>query len=112
MHRKIREFAVYAVIKTGGKQYKVNEGMNLKVEKLEGDAGTLLTMNEVLFVGGNGSTKVGAPYVDGATVTAKIVRQGKEPKVTVYKKKRRKGYEKKVGHRQPYTELAITKISA
>jgi len=103
---------VYAVIKTGGKQYKVSEGDSLKVEKLEGDAGADVTLEEVLFVGGKGSPSIGAPRVDGATVVAQIVRQAKARKVLVYKKKRRKGYEKKFGHRQQYTELKITKINA
>ncbi len=103
---------MYAVIKTGGKQYKVAEGDSLKVEKLAGDAGTEVVLENVLFVGGNSSPKIGAPLVDGATVAAEIVRQAKARKVLVYKKKRRKGYEKKVGHRQQYTELKITKINA
>jgi large subunit ribosomal protein L21 len=103
---------VYAVIKTGGKQYKVNEGEKLRVEKLEGDAGTTLRLEEVLLIGGEGAPKIGAPTVAGAHVAAEIVRQAKDKKILVYKKKRRKGYEKKVGHRQPYTELKITKINA
>ncbi len=103
---------MYAVIKTGGKQYMVTEGMNLKVEKLEGDAGAKLTLSEVLMVGGNGSPKIGEPLLSGASVAAEVVRQAKDKKVLVYKKKRRKGFEKRYGHRQPYTELKITKINA
>jgi large subunit ribosomal protein L21 len=103
---------VYAIIKTGGKQYKVNEGLSLRVEKLEGDPGTKLRLEEVLMVGGEGAPKIGAPKVSGAFVAAEILRQAKDKKILVYKKKRRKGYEKKVGHRQPYTELKITKINA
>jgi len=103
---------VYAVIKTGGKQYMVTEGMNLKVEKLEGDAGAKLTLSEVLMVGGDGSPKIGEPLLSGASVAAEVVRQAKDKKVLVYKKKRRKGFEKRYGHRQPYTELKITKINA
>ena len=103
---------MYAVIKTGGKQYMVTEGMNLKVEKLEGDAGAKLTLSEVLMVGGNGSPKIGEPLLSGASVAAEVVRQAKDKKVRVYKKKRRKGFEKRYGHRQPYTELKITKINA
>lgn len=102
---------MYAVIKTGGKQYRVTEGMNLKVEKLEGDVGSKLSLGDVLMIGGEGSPKIGTPVVSGALVSAEIVRQGKDPKVIVYKKKRRTGYEKRTGHRQPYTELKITKIN-
>lgn len=105
------EFPVYAVIKTGGKQYNVTEGMNLKVEKIEGEKGQEIRFGDVLFVGGDAVPRIGAPIVDGAQVVAEIVRQGKDKKVLVYKKKRRKGYEKKVGHRQQYTELKITKIN-
>ena len=103
---------MYAVIKTGGKQYKVSEGQVLKVEKIEGEAGTKLRLEEVLFIGGEGSTTIGAPLVAGAHVAVEILRQARDKKILVYKKKRRKGYEKKVGHRQPYTELKITKINA
>lgn len=103
---------MYAVIKTGGKQYKVTEGMSLKVEKLEGDVGAKLSLEGVLLVGGDGAPQIGTPLVSGASVAAEIVRQAKDKKVLVYKKKRRKGYEKKYGHRQQYTELKITKINA
>lgn len=103
---------MYAVIKTGGKQYKVTEGMNLKVEKLEGDVGAKLSLEDVLLVGGEGKPQIGTPLVSGASVAAEIVRQAKDKKVLVYKKKRRKGYEKKYGHRQQYTEVKITKINA
>ena len=103
---------MYAVIQTGGKQYKVTEGECLKVEKLAGDAGAAVVLDQVLFVGGNGQPKVGKPLISGANVETKIVRQARDRKVLVYKKKRRKGYEKKVGHRQPYTELKVTKINA
>lgn len=102
---------MYAVIKTGGKQYMVNEGSIVKVESLAGEAGAKVDIQDVLFVGGNGTPKVGAPNVEGAKVTAEILRQAKAKKVLVYKKKRRKGYEKLRGHRQHYTELKITKIS-
>lgn len=102
---------MYAVIKTGGKQYIVTEGMNLKVEKLEGEPGKELSLSDVLMVGGEGSPKIGTPLVTGASVAAEIVGQARDRKISVYKKKRRKGYEKRYGHRQPYTELKITKIS-
>jgi large subunit ribosomal protein L21 len=103
---------VYAVIKTGGKQYSVTEGMSFKVEKLDGDKGQEVRLEDVLFIGGEKTPRIGAPRVDGAFVAAEIVRQGRCKKILVYKKKRRKGYEKKVGHRQPFTELKVTKINA
>jgi len=103
---------VYAVIKTGGKQYKITEGESFKVEKLAGDAGAAIILDQVLFIGGNGQPKIGKPMLDGATVEAEVVRQAKDRKILVYKKKRRKGYEKKFGHRQQYTELKVTKINA
>lgn len=103
---------MYAVIKTGGKQYKITEGESFKVEKLAGDAGAAIILDQVLFIGGNGQPKIGKPMLDGATVEAEVVRQAKDRKILVYKKKRRKGYEKKFGHRQQYTELKVTKINA
>ena len=102
---------MYAVLRTGGKQYKVTEGINIKVEKLEGQPGAKVTLAEVLLIGGEGQPRIGTPMVKGASVSAEIVGQGKDRKVLVYKKKRRKGYEKKYGHRQPFTELKITKIN-
>lgn len=102
---------MYAVFKTGGKQYKVTEGLNIKVEKLEGQPGSKVTLPEVLLVGGEGGPRIGTPMVKGVSVSAEIVGQGKDKKILVYRKKRRKGYEKKYGHRQPYTELKITKIN-
>ena len=103
---------MYAVVKTGGKQYIVNEGSTIKVEKLDGETGAKIDFSEVLLVGGEGAPKIGAPIVDGAKVSAEILGQGKAKKILVYKKKRRKGYEKLRGHRQFYTELKITKINA
>ncbi|MBT3181386.1 MAG: 50S ribosomal protein L21 [Deltaproteobacteria bacterium] len=103
---------MYAVIKTGGKQYLVNEGSVIKVEKLEGDAGSQVDLSDILMIGGDGAPKFGTPVVDGVKVSAKIVKQGKAKKILVYKKKRRKGYEKLRGHRQHFTELKITKIGA
>ncbi len=103
---------MYAVIKTGGKQYKITEGESFKVEKLAGDAGAAIILDQVLFIGGDGQPKIGKPTLDGATVEAEVVRQAKDRKILVYKKKRRKGYEKKFGHRQQYTELKVTKINA
>lgn len=101
---------MYAIIETGGKQIKVEEGQEIYVEKLAGEANDSLTFDKVLFVGGD-DVKVGAPYVDGASVTAKVEKQGRQKKITVYKYKRRKNYHRKQGHRQPYTKLVIDKIS-
>lgn len=103
---------MYAVIKTGGKQHIVTEGMDLRVEKLDGNIGTKFSLSEVLLIGGDGQPRIGTPLVAGASVSAEILKQGKGKKILVYKKKRRKGYEKKYGHRQHYTELRITKINA
>lgn len=102
---------MYAVIKTGGKQYKVAEGEFLKVEKLEGEVGDSIEFAEVLMVGGE-KTVVGAPLVAGATVTAKIASQGKDKKVLVFKSKRRKDSRKLRGHRQHRTVLKIESIKA
>lgn len=102
---------MYAVIKTGGKQYKVAEGEFLKVEKLEGEIGDKIEFAEVLMVGGE-KTVVGVPLVAGASVTAKIAVQGKGKKVLVFKSKRRKDSRKLRGHRQHLTVLKIEKISA
>jgi len=101
---------MYAIIKTGGKQYRVAEGDTLRVEKLnvEGDE---VTFDQVLLVGGD-EVKIGAPLVEGAKVSASILRQGRAKKIIVFKKKRRKGYHKKQGHRQSYTEVKITGINA
>lgn len=103
---------MYAIIKTGGKQYMVSDEMSLRVERVEGDVGTKLSLGDVLLIGGNGIPRIGTPTVAGASVEAQIVRQAKDKKVIVYKKKRRKGYEKRFGHRQLYTELKIVKINA
>lgn len=103
---------MYAIIKTGGKQYRVSEGQTLRVEKLDGEKGDSVRLDTVLLVGGEGETRIGKPTVDGAAVDAQIVRQGRAKKIIVFKKKRRKGYHKKQGHRQAFTELKITGISA
>lgn len=103
---------MYAVIATGGKQYKVSEGDTVRVEKLEGGVGSKVDISDVLMVGGEDSPKIGAPLVDKAKVTAEIVEQGKDKKILVFKKKRRKGYKKLQGHRQQYTALKIEKINA
>jgi large subunit ribosomal protein L21 len=102
---------MYAVIKTGGKQYKVSEGDLVKVEKIEGVVGDTIELNEVLMVGGE-EVKIGTPLLPGAKVKARIVQQGKDKKVLVFHSKRRKGYRKTYGHRQPITRLQITGIEA
>ncbi len=103
---------MYAIIKTGGKQYRVSNGQALRVEKLDGEVGDALDLEQVLLVGGDGETRIGTPFLDGAKVGAKIKAQGRAKKIIVFKKKRRKGYHKKQGHRQAYTEIEITGISA
>ncbi|WP_433930561.1 50S ribosomal protein L21 [Sorangium cellulosum] len=102
---------MYAVIKTGGKQYRVAEGQKLRVEKLAGNAGDKVTFSEVLLVGGD-SPKIGKPLVNGASVAAEITGQDRGKKIVVFKFKRRKNFRRKNGHRQPYTELKITGITA
>lgn len=102
---------MYAVIKTGGKQYRVSEGDKVRVEKLLGDVGSTVELNEVLMIGGE-KLSIGAPLVKGAKVTATITAQDRAKKVVVFKFRRRKNYRRKNGHRQPFTELHITGISA
>lgn len=102
---------MYAVIETGGKQLKVEAGQAIFVEKLDVNEGDVYTFDKVLFVGGD-ETKIGAPYVEGATVSAKVEKHGKEKKVIVYKYNPKKHYHKKQGHRQPYTKLVIEAINA
>lgn len=101
---------MHAVIKTGGKQYRVAEGDTLQVEKLTGDAGSTVELGYVLSVGEGEAIKIGTPVVDGALVTAEIVEHGRGKKVIVFKKKRRKGYKKKQGHRQDFTSIKIKEI--
>ncbi len=102
---------MYAIIETGGKQYKVEQGDVVFIEKLNVEAGEAVTFDKVLVVGGD-DLKVGAPYVEGATVSANVVKNGKDKKIIVYKYKPKKGYHKKQGHRQPYTKVEITAINA
>ncbi|WP_041448628.1 50S ribosomal protein L21 [Anaeromyxobacter sp. Fw109-5] len=101
---------MYAVIRTGGKQYRVAQGDRLKVEKLAGDVGGKISF-EVLLVGGDGEAKIGAPVVSGAAVEGEIVAQDKHKKVVHFRKKK-EGWTKKRGHRQPYTEVLITAVRA
>ena len=102
---------MYAIIATGGKQYKVAEGDVIKVEKLGVEAGETYTFDQVMAVGGDELT-VGCPTVAGATVSATVMNEGRGKKVIVYKYKRKTGYHKKNGHRQAYTQLKIEKINA
>ncbi|WP_038057916.1 50S ribosomal protein L21 [Thermodesulfobacterium hydrogeniphilum] len=101
---------MFAVIKTGGKQYIVKPGDKLKVEKIEGQIGDTVEISEVLLINKNGEVKIGTPLVEGAKVIATIVEQGKASKVIVFKKKAKKGYKRKRGHRQFYTTIEIKEI--
>lgn len=103
---------MYAVIKTGGKQYRVKEGDIIFVEKLEAEAGTDVVFDEVLAVGDDGKVKVGTPTVVGASVKAKVEKSGKGKKINVFTYRPKKGSARRVGHRQPYTKLEITSITA
>ena len=100
----------YAVVGTGGKQYRVKAGDTLKVELLEGEAGGTVVLDQVFAISDGKDLKVGAPLVEGAKVSAQIVEHTKAPKVVAFKKKRRKGYRRKVGHRQPLTVLRVASI--
>ena len=102
---------MYAVIKTGGKQYRVEQGDLLRIEKLDGERGNQVTFDEVLLVDDGDSTHVGAPRLDGASVTGTIVEQGLGKKVIVFKFRRRKNYKRLRGHRQAYTQIRIDGIS-
>ncbi|MBI3181811.1 MAG: 50S ribosomal protein L21 [Myxococcales bacterium] len=102
---------MYAVIRTGGKQYKVSEGDVLRIEKISGEVGSEVTFNEVLLVGGSAEPKVGRPAVSGARVAAKIVGQKKARKVLHFRKEK-EGWTRARGHRQPYTEVKVTAIQA
>lgn len=102
---------MYAIIATGGKQYRVEEGDIIKIEKLGQEAGQTVTFDQVLAVN-NGELSIGCPTVSGATVTATVVKEGKAKKIIVYKYKRKSGYHKKNGHRQLYTQVKIEKINA
>ncbi|BDZ73520.1 MULTISPECIES: 50S ribosomal protein L21 [Methylophaga] len=103
---------MYAIVATGGKQYRVKEGEKLRIEKLTAEAGDTVELDKVLLVGEGEDIKVGAPYLDGAKVTAKVAANGRGDKVKIVKFKRRKHHQKQMGHRQAYTEIEITGISA
>ena len=103
---------MYAVIRTGGKQYKVAPQDVLQIEKIDGAAGESVTFRDVLMIAGEGEPKVGAPVIEGALVSAEVVEQGRGPKIIVFKKKRRQNYRRKNGHRQSLTTVKILGISA
>jgi len=101
----------YAVIRTGGKQYRVAAGDVLRLERLPGEVGTTVDFPEVLLAGGDGAVRIGTPLVDGALVRAEIVGQGRARKILVFKKKRRKNYRRRRGHRQAITTVRVMEIS-
>jgi len=103
---------MYAVIKTGGKQYRVAAGQKLKIEQISADIGQAITLDQVLSVGQGDTLKIGTPLVDGAAVTATVLAQGRHDKVRIFKLRRRKHYQKHQGHRQNYTEVRIEAINA
>jgi len=101
---------MYAVVRTGGKQVRVAPGEAVRVEKLPGEVGSTVELDQVLLVGGEGTPKVGTPLVQGAKVVGTITAQDRHPKITVFKMKRRKGYRRKQGHRQDFTEIRVESI--
>ena len=103
---------MYAVVKTGGKQYRVSEGDTLRIETLPGDVGSAIVLNEVLLIGSGDSVTTGKPRIGGASVKATILSHGRHDKVTIFKMRRRKHYRKHQGHRQNYTEIRVDGISA
>jgi len=103
---------MYAIVRTGGKQYQVTSGDQLRVEKLDGNVGDTVELKDVLLIAGDGTVTIGQPLVENAKVIATIAEQGKAKKVIIFKKKRRKGYRLKNGHRQSYTALKIQEIMA
>lgn len=103
---------MYAVIKTGGKQYRVAQGDVIQVERLDGDSGASLTFDDVLLVGTDDDTKIGTPKVDGAKVEGTILEQGRDRKLIIFKFRRRKNYKRKNGHRQYFTRVRIDAIHA
>ena len=103
---------MYAVVRTGGKQYRVSVGDQLRIEKVHGQVGEEVTFDDILMIGGIDNPQIGTPVVQGATVNARILEQDRAAKVVVYKFKRRKGYQKKQGHRQAFTRVEIKDIHA
>jgi len=107
-----RSSTMYAVIKTGGKQYRVQAGEKIKVEQIPADVGSQIVLDQVLMVGTGETVTIGAPLVAGAQVNATVVSQGRHDKVKIFKMRRRKHYQKRQGHRQNYTEIQIGEIKA
>ena len=103
---------MYAVIKTGGKQYRVCAGQKLKIEQIPADIGQEISLDQVLSVGEGDTLKIGAPFVEGAAVKATVLAQGRHDKVKIFKMRRRKHYQKRQGHRQNYTEIRIDAVAA
>ena len=103
---------MYAVIKTGGKQYRVAAGEKIKVEQIPADVGSKIALDQVLMVGEGESVKIGTPVIKGASVTATVLSHGRHDKINIFKMRRRKHYQKHQGHRQNYTEIRIEAISA
>jgi len=103
---------MYAVFKTGGKQYRAAKGDVLKVEKIDADKGATVELDQVLMVGEGGDVKIGAPYLEGSKVTATVVDHGRHDKIKIVKFKRRKHHRKQMGHRQYFTQIEITGIDA
>ncbi len=103
---------MYAIVATGGKQYRVKEGEKLRIEKLSAEAGDTVELDKVLMVGEGDDVKIGAPYLEGAKVTATVAANGRGEKVNIIKFRRRKHHRKQMGHRQAFTEIEITGISA
>lgn len=103
---------MYAVVKTGGKQYKVAKGDKIAIEKIEGDAGSKVTLDSVLLMNDGKKSTIGAPALEGVSVSAKILEQTRAEKVTIFKKKRRQNYRRKLGHKQHKTVIEITDIKA
>jgi large subunit ribosomal protein L21 len=109
---KVRELPMYAVVKNGGKQYKVSEGDILCLDKMSKESKTAITLDKVLMIDNNGDIKVGAPFLEGAKVEAEVINEGKDKKVIIFKKRRRKDSKVKRGFRRQFTRVRITKISA
>ena len=103
---------MYAVIKTGGKQYRVAAGEKIKIEQIAAEVGQEIRLDQVLAVGNGAALSVGTPWVAGASVTAKVLAQGRHDKVRIFKMRRRKHYQKRQGHRQAFTELEISAVNA
>ena len=109
---KVTTVSDFAIVHTGGKQYRVKPGDTIRVEKLQGDQGDTVTLDDVRMTSIGGEVLIGNPIISGASVTTEVVGQGKDKKIIVFKYKAKTRYRKKTGHRQPYTDLRITEITA